>query len=479
MMEETDKNLTNYREDIKMKRKVISVLLALTMVLSLAACGGNGGSAADNGTTTADDGAAADAGDSGAADDGAAAVTEGAAADDNTLTVWTWDPNFNVYAIEKAAEIYAKDHEGFKVEVREIQSDDIETAITTAVQANDLSTLPDIFLMQDNSFQKYTTFYPDVFTDLTNSGIDFSQFSAAKVAYSTLNGVNYGIPFDNGAVINCVRTDILEQAGFTVEDFTDITWSDYMEKAKVVLDKTGVPMLTAQAGSPDQVMMMLQSCGSSLFKEDGSANIEGNAELKAIMEIYLQMVKDGTLVEVTDWDQYIASLNNGTAVSAMNGCWIMASITPVEEQSGKWALTNMPKLDGVSGATNYSNNGGSSWAISANCQKVDLAVDFMNATFAGSNELYDDVISKGALATWAPAGESEAYNVPVEFFGGDAIYAKIVEFATHTPSNATGPFYYDARDAVGVALSNISQTGADIDSEITTAQQTVEFNMGG
>ena len=33
---------------------------------------------------------------------------------DNTLTVWTWDLNFNVYAIEKAAEIYAQDHEGFK-----------------------------------------------------------------------------------------------------------------------------------------------------------------------------------------------------------------------------------------------------------------------------------------------------------------------------------------------------------------------------
>ena len=463
-----------------MKKKVISVLLALTMTLSLAACGSGGdnsNSTADGGAAAADDGAAADAG--AAADDGTAAVTEGAAADDNTLTVWTWDPNFNIYAIQKAAEIYAKDHEGFKVQVSEIQSDDIETRITTAVQANDLSTLPDIFLMQDNSFQKYTTFYPDVFTDLTNSGIDFSQFSAAKVAYSTLNGVNYGIPFDNGAVINCVRTDILEQAGFTVDDFTDITWSDYMEKAKVVLDKTGVPMLTAQAGSPDQVMMMLQSCGSSLFKEDGSANIEGNAELKAIMEVYLQMVKDGTLVEVTDWDQYIASLNNGTAASAMNGCWIMASITVAEDQSGKWALTNMPKLDSVSGATNYANDGGSSWASCSNCQKVDLAVDFMNSTFAGSNELYDDVISKGALATWAPAGESEAYNVGVDFFGGDAIYAKIVEFATHTPSNVTGPFYYDARDAVGVALSNISQTGADIDSEIATAQQTVEFNMGG
>ena len=103
----------------------------------------------------------------------------------------------------------------------------------------------------------------------------------------------------------------------------------------------------------------------------------------------------------------------------------------------------------------------------------------MGNFLAGSNALYDDVISKGALATWAPAGESEAYNQPVEFFGNDAIYAKIVEFATHTPSNITGAFYYDARDAVGVAVSNICQQGADIDSEIKTAQETVEFNMGG
>ena len=438
-----------------MKRKVISVLMASTMVLSMAACGSSGSDAKDDG----------------------AAVTEGSGGD-NTLTVWTWDPNFNIFAMNKAAEIYAKDHEGFKVEISEIQSDDIESKITTAVQANDLSTLPDIFLMQDNSFQKYTTFYPDVFTDLTDSGIDFSQFSAAKVAYSTLEGKNYGVPFDNGAVINCIRTDILEQAGYTIDDFTDITWSDYMEKAKVVLEKTGTPMLTAQAGSPDQVMMMLQSCGSSLFNEDGTANIAGNEELKKIIEVYAQMVADGTLVEVTDWDQYISSLNSGTAASAMNGCWIMASVQMAEDQAGKWGMTNMPKLDDVANATNYSNNGGSSWAISANCQNVDLAVDFLNSTFAGSNEFYDQIIVNGALATWAPAGESEAYNEPSDFFGGDTVYAKIVDYATKTPSNVTGPFYYDARDAVGSALSEITQTGADIDTALQTAQETLEFSMG-
>lgn len=376
---------------------------------------------------------------------------------DNTLTVWTWDPNFNVYAIEKAAEIYAQDHEGFKVEVTEVLSDDIETNLTTAASAGDYSTLPDIFLMQDNSFQKYVTNYPDIFTDLTDSGVDFSQFAEAKVAYSVVDGKNYGVPFDNGAVIAAYRMDYLEQAGFTIDDFTDITWSDFMEKAKVVKEKTGQPILTSQAGSPDLIMEMLQSCGASLFNEDG------------------------TLVEVTDLDQYVASLNNGTVASSINGCWIMASITAQEDQSGKWAITNMPRLERQENATNYSNNGGSSWAISSNCDNPELAMDFLNATFAGSTELYDDLLTAGtgAIATWSPAKESDVYAEPSEFFGGDAVNSKILGFSEQTPSNVTGPFYYDARNAVGTALSAITQQGADMDSEIEKAQDTVEFNMGG
>ena len=408
-----------------------------------------------------------------------AAVPVAAESNDETLTVWCWDPNFNIYAMKQAETAYQKDHPDFKLDIQENVYSDIETKLITAATSGDYSTLPDIFLMQDYSYHKDVTSFPDVFTDLTDSGIDFSQFSSAKVAYSTLDGKNYGIPFDNGAVIECLRTDMLEEAGYTVDDFTDITWSDFMEKAKVVKEKTGQPILTSQAGSPDLVMEMLQSCGESLFNEDGSVNIKDNKALKPILEIYQQMVADGTLVEVTDWDQYIASINNGTTAGVINGCWIMASIVANDDQSGKWAITNMPKLDGVDGATNYSNNGGSSWAISSNCQKQDLAIDFMKSTFAGSTDLYDDIISKGALATWAPAGDTDAYAQPVEFFSNEAVYAKIVDFATKTPSNITGAFYYDARDAVGVALSNIIQSGADLDDEIATAQDTVEFNMGG
>ena len=128
-----------------------------------------------------------------------------------------------------------------------------------------------------------------------------------------------GIPFDSGTAVNCIRTDYLEQAGFTVEDFTDITWSDYMEKAKIVKEKTGQPMLTAKSATPDIIMMMLQSCGASLFQEDGRPNLDQNDVLKECMSIYIQMVRDNTLEEMPGWDQYIASINNGTDVYKRQG----------------------------------------------------------------------------------------------------------------------------------------------------------------
>ncbi|QIB58612.1 extracellular solute-binding protein [Blautia producta] len=398
--------------------------------------------------------------------------------EDNTLTVWTWDPNFNIYAINKAAELYAADgHEDFHVKVTEIESQDIETKLTTIANAGELEALPDIFLIQDASFQKFAQNYPDIFTDLTDSGIDFSQFSAAKTSYSVVNKKNMGIPFDSGTAVNCIRTDYLEQAGFTVEDFTDITWSDYMEKAKIVKEKTGQPMLTAKSATPDIIMMMLQSCGASLFQEDGSPNLDQNDVLKECMSIYIQMVRDNTLEEMPGWDQYIASINNGTVAGAMNGCWIIASVEAKEDQAGKWAVTNLPRLDSIPNATNYSSNGGSTWAITSQCKNQKLAQDFFKSTFAGSQALYDDILSKGALSTWLPAGDSPLYEEPVDFFGKDAVYKKIVEYSSEIPSSVTSPYYYDARDAMCTALSNVIQQNASLDEELKTAQETAEFNI--
>ena len=55
--------------------------------------------------------------------------------DDNTLTVWAWDQNFNIKSMQIAADQYAKDHEGFSVDIVETSSDDCQTKLTTAANA--------------------------------------------------------------------------------------------------------------------------------------------------------------------------------------------------------------------------------------------------------------------------------------------------------------------------------------------------------
>jgi lactose/L-arabinose transport system substrate-binding protein len=313
---------------------------------------------------------------------------------------------------------------------------------------------------------------------MTGSGVDFKQFGAAKVAYSVIDGKNYGVPFDNGAVISCVRTDVIEQAGYTVDDFKDITWSKYIELGKDVLAKTGKPMLSMQAGESDLIMMMLQSAGASLFDKDGNPTITDNETLLEVMNVYAELVKSGVLVEVNDWDQYIGTLTNSTVAGTINGCWILASIQTAKDQSGKWAVTNMPKLDKAANATNYSNNGGSSWAVTTNCKNVDLANDFLAKTFAGSVEFYETILpSSGALATYLPAAESKVYAEPQAFFNNAPIYSMITDFAGKVPSNNTGVYYYEARDAVATALAN-TVAGADIKSELQNAQDQVKFQMG-
>ena len=119
-----------------MKKKLLSVLLVGTMaVASLAGCGGSGSSTPAGTTDTSEAATAAGAGDG-----------------QHSLTVSAWDANFNIPALQAAADDYkANVDPDFELIINEVSgSSDIETAITTAGSAGDYSQLSDIVLFQDH-----------------------------------------------------------------------------------------------------------------------------------------------------------------------------------------------------------------------------------------------------------------------------------------------------------------------------------------
>ena len=367
--------------------------------------------------------------------------------DDNTLTVWAWDQNFNIKAMNIAGEQYAKDHEGFKVDVVETSSDDCQTKLTTAANAGDYSTLPDIVLMQDNSYQKYLKSYPDAFTDLKDMDINWDDFGK------------------------------LEEAGYTIDDLTDITWSKFEEIGKDVHEKTGKYLLTSEATGGDTLMMMIQSCGANFVNEDGEAYIVGNDVAEKCVDLYVDLVKNDVVKLVNNWDEYISTITSGEAAGIVNGNWITATLMGTEDQKGLWQITTMPKVDGVDTATNYANNGGSSWYITSNCKNVELAEDFLASTFGSSTDFYDAILSEtGAISCYLPAGESDVYNEPNEFFGGQPIFSTIVEYSSHIPEFTKTPYHYEARECVNTAVVNIVNGTAKEDA-LQEAQDTLAFKM--
>ena len=397
--------------------------------------------------------------------------------DDNTLTVWAWDQNFNIKAMNIAGEQYAKDHEGFKVDVVETSSDDCQTKLTTAANAGDYSTLPDIVLMQDNSYQKYLKSYPDAFTDLKDMDINWDDFGKLKQSYSMVDDTHYGVPFDNGATIACYRTDILEEAGYTIDDLTDITWSKFEEIGKDVHEKTGKYLLTSEATGGDTLMMMIQSCGVNFVNEDGEAYIVGNDVAEKCVDLYVDLVKNDVVKLVNNWDEYISTITSGEAAGIVNGNWITATLMGTEDQKGLWQITTMPKVDGVDTATNYANNGGSSWYITSNCKNVELAEDFLASTFGSSTDFYDTILPEtGAISCYLPAGESDVYNEPSEFFNNQPIFSTIVEYSSHIPEFTKTPYHYEARECINTAVVNIVN-GADKESALQEAQDTLAFKM--
>lgn len=448
-----------------MKKKLLAALLAGAMAMSLVACGGG----SDSSSSSSD--SASESADAEASSD---STSDGEA----SLTIWAWDQTFNILAMQLAADEYAQTHEGFSVNIVETSSDDCQTKLITCANAGDYSTMADIVLMQDNSFQKYLKAYPDAFTDLSAININWDDFGALKQSYSMMDGVHYGVPYDNGAVIGCYRTDILAEAGYTIDDLTDITWSRFIEIGEDVYNKTGTYLLSSESTGGDTLMMMIQSCGANWVDADGNVDIVNNEIGRKCVELYVEMIQRNVINLVNNWDEYVATITNGTVAGIVNGNWITATLMTTEDQAGLWEITNMPKVDDVDSATNYANNGGSSWYVTANCKDVDLAMDFLASTFGSSTTFYDTILPQtGGIACYLPAGESEVYNEPAPYFNNQPIFSQIVEYSSHIPEFVSNPYHYEAREVLNTAVINIVN-GGDIDTELQTAQDTQEFNVG-
>src|SRR5690625_746100 len=153
------------------------------------------------------------------------------------------------------------------------------------------------------------------------------DFADYKIATTQFDGKQYGVPFDSGATGLYVRTDYLEEAGYTVDDLQNITWQEYIEIGKDIKEATGKDLLTLDPNDLGQIRVMIQSAGLWYVDEDGETpNIANNDALAEAFEVYKGLMDADIVKTVSDWSQFVGAFNSGDVASVPTGNWITPSI---------------------------------------------------------------------------------------------------------------------------------------------------------
>jgi lactose/L-arabinose transport system substrate-binding protein len=388
------------------------------------------------------------------------------------ITVWCWDPNFNVAIMKEAGARYTKTHPGTTLNVVDFAKTDVEQKLQTALSSGTTDALPDIVLIEDYGAQKYLQSFPGAFAAMSDK-IDYSGFAPYKVQLMTVDGKVYGMPFDSGVTGLYFRKDYLEQAGFKPEDMQNITWDRFIEIGKAVEAKTGHKMMGLDVNDAGFIRILMQSGGQWYFDKDGNLNITGNAALKAALETEQKILQAGIYKPAAGWTEWVGAFTSGDVAAVTTGVWITGTVKAQADQSGKWGVAPIPSL-GIEGAVHASNLGGSSWYVTESSKEKDEAIDFLNEIYAKDKDFYQKIlVNQGAVGSLLEARSGVAYAEKDAFFGGEPVWQNFSDWLAKVPPVNYGVFTNEVDTAVTANLPSLAK-GTPVDEVLKAIQSQAE-----
>ena len=372
------------------------------------------------------------------------------------VTVWAWDPNFNIAIMKEAGARYTAKHPDVTFKIVDMAKADLEQKLQTQLASGSTKSLPDIVLVEDYNAPKYLQSFPGSFEPLSGK-IDHSVFAKYKVDLMTMKGKVYGLPFDSGVTGTFYRKDMIEKAGFTEKDMQGITWDRFIEIGKKVEAATGKKMLGIDPNDPSLIRVMMQSAGRWYFDKDGKLDIKNNPALRAALEVQAKLFKSNVVKPTAGWADYVGAVNRGDVATITAGVWITGTVKAEKSQAGMWSVAPTPLL-GIPGSVGASNLGGSSWYVLAGAKEKAAAIDFLNEVWAKDVDFYQTILTdRGAVGTLMASRNGKVYSEADPFFGGAKVWQSFSDWLTKVPSVNYGMYTYEADAAVAAQLPGLMQ----------------------
>ena len=382
-------------------------------------------------------------------------------------------------SMQAICDAYTAKNPDVTIEVQVTSWNEYWTKLEAAAESN---TMPDIFWMHTNQILYYSDFgmLADV-TDLYNDvEADYYQNHFSEISIGNAQGSNgrmYGVPKDKDNIFLVYNKEMFDAAGVAYPD-ENWTWDDLTSASAQIYDKTGKYGFMAYNDDQMGYWSFVYQAGGCILTEDKTRGGFDQPGTRKGMEFYVGM-------QSNDWcpkQAYFAETAPGTAffseVGSMyiEGNWeLMNKCINFPNMDGKWDIAPMPKCpDPVSGDGRATISNGLCYSTSAHGKTRDIALDVIK--FFGTEEAQLLASSYGAAIS-AYNGTEQPYFDAFDKAGYD-INVEIVmdqfEYGVQNVNNAAKPKWkspvldemnklYNGQQSLDSALTNI-QTIVDTET---------------
>ena len=325
-------------------KKALSLILALAMALSLAACGGSKTETpADNGGSTADN----------------------TSAEPTQMTLILRGGTY-AEALKASLPDFEAEH-NVKIDVQELSFDDLHTGI--ALDAVNSTGAYDLCMVDGSWMAEFTE--NNVLANLSEMGYSFDDdIIPATTTICKVDDNIYLAPFFGNVTVMLYNKQLIADAGYTPEDITTF------EDLKVIAQKTkdaGKTGFLIRGGSADNIVSdfipHLLVHGGWVIDENNQPTVD-TPEFKAAMQEYLDLYALGGTM---DKDDIVAAIDGGTA--ALGQAW-PGWYVPTADTAANYTVIPT-KLNDSDTAKNTSMYGVWCIGIPNNAPHKDLALELL------------------------------------------------------------------------------------------------------
>ncbi|NEE01693.1 ABC transporter substrate-binding protein [Phytoactinopolyspora halotolerans] len=312
-------------------------------------------------------------------------------------------------------------------------------------------------------------------TDVVDEHRD--QLVEERLAPYQSDGVEYGIDYHLGTYVMYYNKAVLDEAGVDADEI--VTWDDYIEAGKQVVENTDAMMTSVEPASASTLLGLMKQNGGGVYDENNELILDSPQNVEAV-QLISDMVHEHGIAEPTPGGEnheptYYEAFNNGEYASVWMPQWYMIRFKDfMPDTEGDILVRPLPEFE--PGGNISTMGGGTGTAITTQIDedKLDAAKQFLG--FAKLTE-------EAQVALWTDLGfdpfrndvyDDPALTEPDPWFNNEPVMTNLLDMFDRLAPEYTGPRYPEATTELGENVAyEVIEEGADPQEALERATDSV------